>query len=61
MQLTDHDIREFTEAWRKDFGEVLSPDQARHEATKIIRLFRSIAHDMIRAHQERHEPPTHDL
>ena len=39
MKLTDEDIREFTEIWSREFGEVLAPDQARHEATQLLELY----------------------
>jgi hypothetical protein len=43
MQLSDHDIREFQVIWQQEFGETLSPDQARREALLLLELYGCIA------------------
>ena len=49
MQLNDDDIREFIEVWRKDFGETLSYEEARHHASQILTLYVAVARSMMRA------------
>jgi hypothetical protein len=38
MQLDDEDIREFIAAWEKDFGEAISPEDARSSASQLLEL-----------------------
>ncbi len=40
MELTDDDIREYQEIWKKEFGEEISADDARRSASQVIELFR---------------------
>jgi hypothetical protein len=37
--VTDEDIREFIELWRREFGEDITPDAARERATELVDLF----------------------
>jgi flagellin-specific chaperone FliS len=39
MQLTDEDIREFSEIWQIEFNETLSSEQARTSASQLITLY----------------------
>lgn len=39
MQLTDADIREFSDLWEKEFHERLSIDEARRHASLLIDLY----------------------
>lgn len=38
MPLTDKDIAEFADIWEREFGERLTPDQARIEANNLLEL-----------------------
>ena len=42
MQLSDEQIQSFIECWKKDFGEVLTPDQARVEAVRLLDFFAAL-------------------
>jgi len=43
MQLTDEDIREFSELWQQEFHETLSPGEARQYASSLLELYSLIA------------------
>jgi hypothetical protein len=43
MPLSDEQIQSFIEAWRVDFGEVLTPDVARSEANRLLDFFAAMA------------------
>jgi hypothetical protein len=43
VDLTEQDIQEFAEIWEKEFGEKLSLEQARHEATRFLELCKVLA------------------
>lgn len=43
MQLTDDDLREFADLWQAEFGETLSADDARHYASRLLRLYALLA------------------
>lgn len=47
MQLSNEQILSFIECWRKDFGEVLTPEQARVEALRLLEFFAVLA-DVLR-------------
>ena len=36
MQLSDDDIRDFSEMWEREFGETIAPERARHEALLLL-------------------------
>lgn len=36
MELGDHEIDRFIRAWKKDFGETLSEDDARAELSRLL-------------------------
>lgn len=38
MQLSEEDIREFQELWRKEFGEEISPATARTQAVRLLTI-----------------------
>jgi hypothetical protein len=48
MQLSDKQVQAFIECWKKDFGEVLPPEQARVEALRLLEFFAALA-EMLRA------------
>jgi hypothetical protein len=39
MDLTDKDINTFIDAWKKDFGEQLAPEQARADMHRLLDFF----------------------
>ena len=39
MDLTETDIKEFIEAWKEDFGETLSPEEARAGIERLLAFF----------------------
>ncbi|MEX2181887.1 MAG: hypothetical protein WD771_07580 [Gemmatimonadaceae bacterium] len=39
MKLTDEQLETFIACWRADFGEVLTKDQARAEAMRLLSFF----------------------
>ena len=43
MDLTEADIQEFAALWRQEFGEELSPDRARSEASHFLELYLLLA------------------
>jgi hypothetical protein len=43
MTLTDADLREFIEAWKQDFDEVLSVAEARQHASQLLELYSLLA------------------
>ena len=55
MQLSDEQVRSFIECWKKDFGEVLTPDQARVEAMRLLDFFAALA-EMLRRPQRKPSP-----
>jgi hypothetical protein len=57
VKLTDEDIREFTELWSREFGETLTPDQARHEASLLLELYWLLVQPLPRA-EAPNEPGT---
>jgi hypothetical protein len=38
MKLSDEDIAEFIKIWKEEFGEDITPDEARIEAYSFMRL-----------------------
>ena len=38
MQFSDEDIKEFIDHWKKDFGETITPEFARHRAAQLVEL-----------------------
>jgi hypothetical protein len=57
MYLEDEDIREFSELWKKEFSETLSPDKARHHASLLLELYGLLARPLP---EERSAPPDAD-
>lgn len=58
MQLSDKQIMDFIECWKKDFGEVLSTDEARIEAVRLLDFFHRFAEGLTRIRQRETQPPT---
>lgn len=38
VNLNDQDIEEFVDVWQQEFGETLSAEEARHEASLLLEL-----------------------
>ena len=38
MHFTDADIKEFIDHWKKEFGEEITPEFARHRASQLVEL-----------------------
>lgn len=57
MKLSDDDIQEFIGIWKKEFGETLSPDEARHEASQLIRLCALLAQPLPNQRKPGHTGP----
>lgn len=55
MQLTDTDIGEFRELWRKEVGQDISHETAREYAQDILALVSIAAEPLTRAREEK--PP----
>ena len=43
MRLHDEDIREFSELWKQEVKETLSPEEARHRASQLLELYLRLA------------------
>lgn len=54
MKLSDEQVQSFIECWKKDFGEVLTPEEARAEAMRLLDFFAALA-EMLR--HPRQSPP----
>ncbi len=39
MNLTDKHIQDFIDAWKADFGDTLSPEEATNEAKRLLDFF----------------------
>lgn len=39
MQFEDADIEEFVALWKEEFGETISPEEARHRALQVMELY----------------------
>jgi hypothetical protein len=60
MQLSDEQIQGLITAWKADFGEVLSPEQARTEATRLLDFFGKFADGLTRIRKRSKEAPSSD-
>ena len=58
MQLSNEQILSFIECWKKDFGEVLTPDQARVEAMRLLDFFEQFAEGLTRIRQRANKMPS---
>lgn len=56
MQLSDKHIHSFIECWKQDFGEILTPEEARVEATRLLAFFHKFAEGLTRIRQRTKEP-----
>lgn len=56
MQLSNEQIQSFIECWKKDFGEVLAPEEASVEATRLLDFFAALA-EMLRRPQQKPSQP----
>jgi hypothetical protein len=52
MQLSDEQIGEFIEAWKADFGETLSIEEARAEALRLLDFFGQFAEGLLESGNE---------
>ena len=43
MELSDEQIKAFIECWERDFGERLTAEQARVEASRLLDFFTELA------------------
>lgn len=39
MHLDEVSLREFVEIWQEEFGETLSFDEAKHQASRLLELY----------------------
>lgn len=51
MQLSDQQIQSFIECWKTDFGEVLTAEEARAEAMRLLDFFVIFAEGLTRIQQ----------
>ena len=51
MHLSDEQLHSFIECWKKDFGKVLTPDEARVEAMRLLEFFAALAEMLRRPRQ----------
>jgi len=58
MQLSNEQIQSFIECWKQDFGEILTPEEARVEATRLLDFFQKFAEGLTRIRQRATEPPS---
>jgi hypothetical protein len=49
MNFTDDEVARFREAWQADFDELLTPEEARSELTRLMQFFGTMAHEFHRA------------
>ncbi len=63
MQLTDDDIQEFTALWKKEFGEEISEEEARHQASQLIQLYSLLVRPLtgVEENLESSEGHSHEL
>lgn len=52
MQLSDEQILSFIDCWKKDFGEALTPEQARVGAMRLLDFFAALA-EMLRCPRQK--------
>lgn len=52
MTLSDQQVQDFIECWRKDFREVLTPAEARAEAMRLLDFFETFAEGLTRLRWE---------
>lgn len=38
IKLDEHDLREFADLWRAEFGEEITAEEARHHASQLLEL-----------------------
>ena len=59
MTLSEQQVQSFIECWKKDFGEVLTPEEARAEATRLVEFFGQFAEGLTRSRRRaRMDPDT---
>jgi hypothetical protein len=57
VNLSDQSIQDFIEAWKQDFGEVLSPETARSEATRLLEFFAWMIGELNHQESAKNIPP----
>jgi hypothetical protein len=53
MELTDADIQDFIECWKADGGGILTPEQARAEALRLLTFFATLEGVLQNAERDR--------
>jgi len=43
MQQDVNRVRQFAELWKKEFGEILTPEEAQHSASQLMELYYLLA------------------
>lgn len=57
MQLSDEQINTFIEAWKMDFGEILTFEDARAEASRLLEFFGQFSEGLARIRHRARETP----
>ncbi|HYN35880.1 MAG TPA: hypothetical protein VEV82_02785, partial [Actinomycetota bacterium] len=57
MELTGEDIREFIDAWQKDFGETISTAEARKHASALMEICLLMARPLPEGEHEKTTSP----
>lgn len=55
MTLSEEQVQSFIECWEKDFGEVLAPEEARSEATRVVEFLEQFAEGLTRIRRRKQE------
>lgn len=58
MHLSDEDIREFREIWKREFHEELTIEEARHHASRLLELYALLAKPTPKERRQRGSPDT---
>ncbi|GFO80527.1 MAG: hypothetical protein A49_01540 [Methyloceanibacter sp.] len=61
MQLDEAEIREFADLWSREFGETLTPDQARLQASLLLELYAALAEPAVRVGVQPGASSTHEI
>lgn len=60
MQFTDAEVNGLIDAWEADFGQRLSPDEARSQLSRLMHFFSTIAREFYtRPNAESRDVPGH--
>lgn len=61
MQLTDEHLKDLIESWKSDFGEVLTVEQARAEASRLLGFFTTLSEIEARTKAEEDKAAPKDI